>query len=140
MLFNKEQVLDYLPHRDPFLFIDAVKEIIVPDEIKGRTDLVARDVVGTKVICEYTVTEDMFILKGHFPGNPILPGVIQIEMIAQASAFSSLPINNLSTVGLNVETLLLGVEQSRFRKPITPGMKLEIHATMTKCRGTVASY
>ena len=81
----------------------------------------------------------MEILKGHFPGNPIVPGVVQIEMMAQASAFVSLGLN-IDKDKYRVETLLLGSEAAKFRKPIVPEMELEIHAIMDKCRGTIAHY
>jgi 3-hydroxyacyl-[acyl-carrier-protein] dehydratase len=137
---NKEQVVDYLPHRDPFLFIDSVTSLDIPESVKELDEVTSKDLVGSKVVANYKVTEEMEILKGHFPGNPILPGVVQVEMMAQASAFVSLGLNQLSLTGMKVETLLLGVENSRFRKPIVPGMELEIHAELVKCRGQVAIY
>ncbi|MEX1100271.1 MAG: hypothetical protein WEB87_07585, partial [Bacteriovoracaceae bacterium] len=79
-------------------------------------------------------------LKGHFPGNPILPGVVQIEMMAQASAFLSVPLVGTDVSEYNVETLLLAVDKSKFRKPLLPGMKLEIQTTLAKVRGQVANY
>jgi 3-hydroxyacyl-[acyl-carrier-protein] dehydratase len=139
MLLSHDQVKTFLPHRNPFLFVDTIESLIVPVEKEGKIK-VPRDLVGVKVIALFEVKEDLEILKGHFPGNPILPGVVQVEMMAQASAFVSLPLNNLSIAGLDVETLLVSVEKSKFRKPIVPGMKLEIHATMIKNRGTIASY
>ena len=105
-----------------------------------KENIAGRDLVGSKVIANFEVIEDLEILKGHFPGNPILPGVVQVEMVAQTSAFVSIAFNNMEKVGVKVETLLLGVESARFRKPILPGMKLEIHAEMAKCRGSIAYY
>src|SRR5690554_1418753 len=126
MLLNKEQVLQFLPHRDPFLFIDSVREVdtsaCAAQELKS-----ARDLVGVRVIAEFEIRENLDVLRGHFPGNPILPGVVQIEMIAQASAFLSYPILGADLDSVDVETLLLAVEKSKFRKPLTPGMKLEVH-------------
>jgi 3-hydroxyacyl-[acyl-carrier-protein] dehydratase len=138
MLLNKEKVLEYLPHRDPFMFLDNIKEIIVPPESKEFKS--PRDLVGIKVIGDFTVRPDLDVLKGHFPGNPILPGVVLIEVMAQASAFVSLPLNNFDISGLNVETLLVTVNNAKFRKPVLPGMTLEIHTTMKQCRGQVATY
>ena len=139
MLLNKEQVLNFLPHRDPFLFIDSVKEVDLSacqsSEIKEPKDL-----VGAKVVAEFEIREDLEILKGHFPGNPILPGVVQVEMMAQASAFLSIPLVGSDLSGVNVETLLLSVDKAKFRKPLIPGMKLEIVATIGKVRGLMASY
>jgi 3-hydroxyacyl-[acyl-carrier-protein] dehydratase len=140
MLLNNVEVKSFLPHRAPFLFIDTVGEVITPESFKTIDSPEPKDLMGSKVIAYFEVKEDLEILKGHFPGNPILPGVIQIEMMAQASAFTSLPLYNLSKKDLNIETVLVSVEKSKFRKPILPGMKLEIHATMVKNRGTIASY
>lgn len=138
---NEEQVKAFIPHRPPFLFIDTVSSIELPAEVEKLETVTSKDLVGTKVIANFEVKEDLEILQGHFPGNPILPGVIQVEMIAQAAAFSSLGLNKLKfDGGQRVDTLLLGVESSRFRKPIIPGMKLEIHSVLSKCRGQVAVY
>ncbi len=136
---NKKQVLEYLPHRPPFLFIDSVQEVIIPKEVEQLEQRSGRDLVGTEVVASFEVKESLEILAGHFPGNPILPGVVQIEMMAQASAFVSLALTGVGE-NVSVETLLLGVENAKFRKPIVPGMSLEIRAKMDKCRGTIANY
>lgn len=140
MLFNHEEVLKFLPHRPPFLFIDTVERVDVNPEIFKKETITSKDLVGSRVVTHFEIKEDLEILKGHFPGNPILPGVVQIEMMAQSSAFVSIAFNNMEKEGVKVETLLLGVESSRFRKPLLPGMKLEIHAVMEKCRGPIAYY
>ncbi|MAZ47682.1 MAG: hypothetical protein CME65_03920 [Halobacteriovoraceae bacterium] len=141
MLLDRDAVIGFLPHRPPFLFIDSVKEI-TPSQavIDEPTNTDTRKLVGTKVVCEFTVRDDLEILKGHFPGNPILPGVVQIEMMAQCSAFTPLAMKSLDLSKTKVETLLISCDKSKFRQPIYPGMKLEIHAVMEKCRGTLASY
>lgn len=141
MLLDKDAVIGFLPHRPPFLFIDAVKEIIPSNAVNADpTTVDTRKLIGTKVVCEFTVTEDLEILKGHFPGNPILPGVVQIEMMAQCSAFTPLALKSLDLNTTRAETLLISCDKSKFRKPIYPGMTLEIQAVMSKCRGTLASY
>jgi 3-hydroxyacyl-[acyl-carrier-protein] dehydratase len=140
MLLDKKKVLEYLPHREPFMFIDNIIDVVVPEEKKDQAITNPRELVGVKVIADFTVREDLEILKGHFPGNPILPGVVLIEVMAQASAFVSLPLSNMDISGLNVETLLVTVTKAKFRKPVLPGMKLEIHTTMAQCRGTIATY
>ena len=140
MLLNKKQVLDFLPHRAPFLFIDSVKEVDLSGcEKKGEVKE-PKDLIGARVVAEFHIREDLEILKGHFPGNPILPGVVQVEMMAQASAFLSVPLIGDDPADYNVETLLLAVDKSKFRKPLLPGMKLEIQATLSKVRGTIANY
>lgn len=140
MLFNHEEVLNFLPHRPPFLFIDTVQQVDVDPEVLKKETITSKDLIGSKVIAHFEIREDLEILKGHFPGNPILPGVVQIEMMAQSSAFVSIAFNKMKKEGVKVETLLLGVESTRFRKPILPGMKLEIHAVMERCRGPIAYY
>lgn len=140
MLLTHEQVLSYLPHREPFLFIDTVDRVEIPENMPDVSERSARDLVGVKAIAHFEVKENLDILKGHFPGNPILPGVIQVEIMAQTSAFTSLALTDLKIDDINVDTLLLNVESAKFRKPILPGMKLEIHASMEKCRGTIATY
>lgn len=139
MLLTKDKVLEYIPHREPFMFLDNVLEVIVPEDKKGKIT-VPRQLVGVKVIADFIVRKDLDVLKGHFPGNPILPGVVLIEVMAQASAFISLPLTNFDISGLNVETLLVTVNKAKFRKPITPEMRLEIHTEMIQCRGTIATY
>ena len=140
MLMNKEQVIEFMPHRPPFLFIDTVTKVDLPSGISELDEVRSKDLVGSHVVANFNVTEELEILAGHFPGNPILPGVIQVEMMAQASAFVSLGLNGLSSGEYRVETLLLGVESSKFRKPVVPGMNLEIHAIMDKSRGPIAHY
>lgn len=140
MIMSKEQVWHFMPHRPPFLFIDTVSELIIPDDLQGTLLKNSRDLVGSKVIAHFYVDHSLDILKGHFPNNPILPGVIQIEMMAQASAFVSLGLNGLDKEKVEVETLLLGVEASKFRRPVKPGMQLDIHTKMDRCRGLMAYY
>lgn len=139
MLLDKKQVMEFLPHRDPFLFIDGVKEIIIPEELKNqKPPFSATQLVGGKAVCVFKVDDSVKVLEGHFPGNPILPGVVQVEMMAQAASFLATycrPEGNNS-----VEVALLGIDSARFRKPINPPMDLEIHATLTKVRGPIQMY
>ena len=139
MLMNKEKVLEYLPHREPFLFIDSLESMELPENVKNQEVRTARDLVGTVVVCHFEVKEELDILRGHFPGNPILPGVVQVEMMAQSCAFVSLGLTGIDE-DTSVKTLLLGVESAKFRKPVHPGMKLLITATIDSCRGTIAQY
>ncbi len=136
MQLNFEQVKDFLPHRDPFLFIDTVERITTKnDEVNDSKDL-----IGSKVMAHFSVEKDLKVLEGHFPGNPILPGVVQVEMMAQACAFTSMPLTWDKKADYDVETLLLGVESTKFRKQVVPGMKLQIYTEMIKCRSNIASY
>ncbi|HXH32513.1 MAG TPA: 3-hydroxyacyl-ACP dehydratase FabZ family protein [Bacteriovoracaceae bacterium] len=141
MLLNKTQVMGFLPHRDPFLFIDEVKEIILPEAIKGKTGPFKHsDLIGGKVICTFKIDNTVKVLDGHFPGNPILPGVVQIEMMAQAASFMVIHCLEKPIEQCHLEVALLGVESAKFRRPIVPPMDLEIHAVLTKTRGSFLFY
>ena len=95
---NKEEIKEFLPHREPMLLLD---EVVVEDE---------------KAIGKYTVKGDEFFLQGHFPGNPIVPGVIQCEMIAQ-TAVALLPDCKGKTplyTGLNFPNRHSGAKRAYF--------------------------
>lgn len=141
MLLNKNQVMNFLPHRDPFLFIDTVKEIILPDSLKDKkAPYNTHEIIGGKSICTFRVDSSLKVLEGHFPGQPILPGVVQIEMMAQAAPFLVLYCLDKPFENAKLDVQLLGVDSARFRKPIIPPMELEIHSTLTKVRGPVQVY
>ena len=140
MLMNNDEVKSFLPHRDPFLFVDSVKEIILPEGVnESDENLTLKDLIGAEVIASFFARESLDIFSGHFPGNPVLPGVIQLEMMAQASCFMSTKVyKNPDSVELNVA--LMGVSSSKFRKPVKPNMELTIRAKLVKARGPVISY
>jgi 3-hydroxyacyl-[acyl-carrier-protein] dehydratase len=141
MLLDKKQVMNFLPHRDPFLFIDTVKEIILPESLQGRTGpFTQQEIVGGKSICTFTVDNSVKVLEGHFPGYPILPGVVQIEMMAQAASFLVIHCLEKPIEQSKLDVQLLGVDSARFRKPVIPPMELEIHATLNKVRGPIQMY
>ena len=93
-----------------------------------------KETVGVEIQASFYVREDLEILKGHFPGNPILPGVVQVEMMAQASCFV-IPVRLLKPFEIDLKVAFMGIQSTKFRKPITPGMKLKIHCICRKCRG-----
>jgi 3-hydroxyacyl-[acyl-carrier-protein] dehydratase len=139
MMMDKKQVLDFLPHRDPFLFIDTVKEISLPDSLNGKTGpFTAQQMIGGKVVCSFKVDQSVKVLEGHFPGDPILPGVVQVEMMAQAASF--LATYCKPSIDSKIEVALLGIDSARFRRPVVPPMDLEVHATLTKVRGPIQMY
>jgi len=139
MLMEKKQVMDFLPHRDPFLFIDGVKEITLCESLKGQKGpFTPAQMIGSKSVCTFKVDNSVKVLEGHFPGNPVLPGVVQVEMMAQAASF--LATQCKLDLDSKIDVALLGIDSARFRKPIIPPMDLEIHATLTKVRGPIQMY
>lgn len=141
MILDKEQVYKFLPHRPPFLFIDTIEKIDLPQGVLELEEISSRDLIGTCVTANFNVPKDLSVLEGHFPGNPILPGVIHVEMMAQAAAFSLLGMVKLDiNRAISIHTILMGVSDTKFRKLVTPGMKLEISSKLIKSRGEVAIY
>jgi len=140
MLMNKEQVMQFLPHRDPFLFIDSVESVEYPGlDLKEGDIIAAKDTVNSEVIAHYRTKQDHPIFAGHFPGNPVLPGVVQVEMMAQAAAFGLIKTVK-DPSDSNMEVALISVSNAKFRKPIGPEMDLIIKSKSIKCRGPFATY
>jgi 3-hydroxyacyl-[acyl-carrier-protein] dehydratase len=135
MIFNEEQVKQFLPHRDPFLFVDSVESIECPHEDPKS----AKDLVGSSVVAHYRTKKEHEIFKGHFPGNPIFPGVCQVEMMAQGACFIVSKMAD-DPCNCDLEVALMGIESAKFRRPILPEMDLVITATCTKARGVVMYY
>ncbi len=141
MLLNKNQVMKFLPHRDPFLFIDSVKDVLLPENLRGtKGPFTPSQLIGGKAVCTFKVDNSVKVLEGHFPGNPILPGVVQVEMMAQAATFLCIHTLSKPIEETKLEVALISVDSARFRKPIVPPMDLEIHATLTKVRGPFQMY
>lgn len=135
MKITNEQVLSYLPHRDPFLFVDTVSEINLPMDKPEK----ASDLVGGSITANFYTRPDHPIFAGHFPGNPILPGVVQVEMMAQAAGMLLQPIHANATSD-QVEMALLGITSAKFRKPVLPEMHLELKAKCMRVRGSIMNY
>jgi len=112
---TREAVKAYLPHRDPFLFIDSVTELT-------ETTIIAKSFVDPK----------MDVFKGHFPDMPIMPGVLLIETVAQAGALI-IAMNTDTEAGSF--TAFSGVETAKFRRPVYPGDKLVVKANILRSRG-----
>ena len=106
------RVLDLLPHRYPFLLVDRILEL---------------DKDHVTAIKNVTFNEPFF--QGHFPGRPVMPGVLLVEAMAQAGAFIT-----LGHLGPNHKTLfmLAGIDKVRFRRPVIPGDQLKIEVKAVK--------
>ncbi len=111
---DREAIKKIIPHRDPFLFLDEVIEL----EVMKRA-------VGIKYI-----TEDEYYFKGHFPGKPVMPGVIIIESLAQVGAVILLSDERYQ----GKIVLFTGVKNAKFRKKVVPGDKLMLECVLTKFR------
>ena len=120
--FGIDKILQLLPHRYPFLLIDRVLEA-------------AEDGSHRVAIKNATVNEPFF--QGHFPGKPIMPGVLHIEAIAQACALMCLSAKTEDPTGgaAVYDTILTGVENARFRRMIVPGDQLRIETTLVHHKG-----
>jgi 3-hydroxyacyl-[acyl-carrier-protein] dehydratase len=134
MLFDNKKVKDFLPHRDPFLFVDTVESVEIENWKMGDDPIDPKSSVGGMVTAHFFVSPSMEILKGHFPGKPILPGVVQVEMMAQASSFVLQALVPKTFKQADLELALTGVTTAKFRRPILPGMKLVIRTRLTKFR------
>jgi 3-hydroxyacyl-[acyl-carrier-protein] dehydratase len=114
-----EQILEILPHRYPFLLVDRVVELEKGVRIKAYKNV--------------TMNEDFF--NGHFPGQPVMPGVLIIEAMAQAAALLATQSIDENVNGQVI--YLAGVDGVRFRKPVKPGDRLDIEGTVLKRKGPV---
>lgn len=115
------QILSILPHRYPFLLVDRIVELEPGKSAKGIKNI--------------TMNEPQF--QGHFPGHPIMPGVLIIEAMAQVGgilAFKSEPEQAGKLV------YFMGIDGARFRKPVVPGDVLELVLTVTKKRGAIWAF
>jgi 3-hydroxyacyl-[acyl-carrier-protein] dehydratase len=108
-----------IPHRYPFLLIDRVDSFDPGPNTKGR--------VGRKVVARKNVTINEQFFQGHFPHMPIMPGVLQVEAMAQAGALACVVGDDE-----NLDVRIAKIENARFRRPVVPGDVLEIRAEITK--------
>jgi 3-hydroxyacyl-[acyl-carrier-protein] dehydratase len=106
-----------LPHREPFLLIDEVVELEP----------------GKRVVARKRVRDDEWYLQGHFPGRPVMPGVLIVEAMAQTGAVAVLADeDNRGRIAL-----FAGIDDTRFRRIVEPGDELELECTLEQVRGAV---
>jgi 3-hydroxyacyl-[acyl-carrier-protein] dehydratase len=120
---NKEEIIKLLPHREPMLLIDELKNI---KKLFSATGIV-------------NVTKKSFFVQGHFPENPVMPGVLIVEAFGQTAAA-------LTAHGIDKDTydnklvFLMGIEKARFRSPVIPDCKLELNIEAIRSHGRVWKY
>ena len=120
---NKKQIENLLPHREPMLLIDELHDI---EKLSSATAIIY-------------VKKDSFFVQGHFPENPVMPGVLIVEGFGQAAAA-------LTAHGLDKETydnklvFLMKIEKARFRSPVIPDCKLELKIQAIRTHGRVWKY
>ena len=120
---NKKQIADLLPHREPMLLIDELYDI---KKLSSATAVV-------------NVKNDSFFVQGHFPGNPVMPGVLIVESFGQAAAALTASGLDKSTYE-NKLVFLMGVEKARFRNPVIPDCKLILKIEAIRSHGKVWKY
>ena len=137
MILNTEQVMQILPHRDPFLFIDSVESITMPGRTLAPGEVVdIKEIIDSEVVAHYRTKKDHAIFKGHFPDFPILPGVVQVEMMAQALSFVVFLVYK-KPMDLKMDVALLSITEAKFRKPVLPEMDLKLTTRVLKIRGPI---
>jgi 3-hydroxyacyl-[acyl-carrier-protein] dehydratase len=136
-----EKVRAFLPHRAPFLLVDRILEIHPQGEISKFDLSRGSEVVGTKVVGIKNFTYNEPFIPGHFPNYSIVPGVIQIETMAQVASFALYPFfEGRSEMARGFQCILVGVDGVRFRKPVIPGDTLRVQAELTKARGKIWGF
>lgn len=116
-MLNKNEIKQIIPQREPFLMIDEVEEYVP----------------GESAITYKHVSEDEWYFKGHFPGNPIMPGVLITESLAQTGAIAILSLE--ANKGRNA--LFAGIDKMRFKKQVVPGDVLKLEVKIIKQKGPI---
>ena len=116
-MLSKEEIKRIIPQREPFLMIDEVEEYIS----------------GEMAIAYKNVNESEWYFKGHFPGNPIMPGVLITEALAQTGAVAILSLEE--NKGKNA--LFGGIDKMKFKKMVTPGDRLKLEVRIIKKKGPI---
>ena len=120
---DKAQIINLLPHREPMLLIDELTNI---KKLHSATAIIY-------------VKKDSFFVQGHFPENPVMPGVLIVEAFGQAAAALTAHGLDKSTYE-NKLVFLMGVDKARFRNPVIPDCKLELNIEAIRSHGRVWKY
>ncbi len=118
MKLSKEEIKSIIPHRDPMLLVDTAEEMVPGDHI----------------VTTFFIDPDREIFRGHFPGEPVLPGVYSVECMAQSADILLLSMERYA----GKVPLFLGINNVRFLRKILPGDTIEIHARLASERAEKA--
>jgi 3-hydroxyacyl-[acyl-carrier-protein] dehydratase len=116
------RIIEMIPHRYPFLLVDRLEEIVAGESAVG--------------IKNVTINEPFF--QGHFPGRPVMPGVLIVEAMAQTAAV--LVVNSLGTEAEGKLVYFMTIENARFRRPVEPGDQLRLKCTKVRQRANVWKF
>ena len=120
--YDIQRILQALPHRYPLLLVDRVESLTIGEEIRA--------------VKAVTFNEQFF--QGHFPGRPIMPGVLQIEALAQAAAI--LAIETLELAGSGKLVYFMAIDEAKFRAPVEPGVLLDLTVGFVQKRARVCKF
>ena len=116
-LLNTQQIMEILPHRNPFLLIDTIEELVP----------------GEKAVAKKNVTMNEPYFMGHFPGNPVMPGVLIIEALAQTGAVAILCQDEWK----GKTAYFAGINNAKFKQKVEPGDALELTTEIIKVKGPI---
>ncbi len=122
-IYQVQEIMEMLPHRYPFLLVDRL--VVEESGVKGY---------GIKNV---TMNEEFF--QGHFPNNPIMPGVLQVEAMAQTAG--AIVVENIEDYkNKKIGVFFMTIDGVKFRKPVVPGDQLKIHVERINTRGNVSVF
>jgi len=122
MRIETRRIMEMIPHRHPFLMIDEVVDVVANERATGIKNL--------------SIDENYF--KGHFPTRPVMPGVLIIEAMAQTAAV--LVVHTLGPKSEGKLVYFMSVDNARFRRPVFPGDRLDVHVVKQRHRGNVWKF
>jgi 3-hydroxyacyl-[acyl-carrier-protein] dehydratase len=117
-----QRIMEMIPHRHPFLLIDQVVDMVANERATGVKN----------------VSIDEYYFRGHFPARPVMPGVLIIEAMAQTAAV--LVVHTLGSEAEGKLVYFMSVDNARFRRPVFPGVRLDVHVAKQRNRGNVWKF